>query len=189
MSKRITVAVSVGTDHHPFNRLMDWLQDWLSGRDDVDLLLQHGPAHQVSGAAVNAERLPKSQLLEWLDSADLVVLQGGPGGIIDALRLGHRPVVVPRLAAFGEVVDDHQVAFCRELNSRGLVAAAETREALHRLLEAPPFEREPGVDLTQSLAADGPETIAGQLAELPGRLDAGTVNRRLRQVIKPRRGA
>lgn len=171
---RVVVA-SVGTDHHPFHRLMDWLERWIADRPHIELLVQHGPAHPVVGAAQNRERLPQRDLLAWLDRADGVVLQGGPGGIIDALRLGHRPIVIPRLARHGEVVDDHQVAFCSLLDHRELVAAGSTYDDLAGLLDQPRHARQPGVDLTQRLASDGPRTIAQQLAERPRRLQRDVI--------------
>jgi UDP-N-acetylglucosamine transferase subunit ALG13 len=70
-----------------------------------------------------------------LARSDVVVTQGGPGGIMDARRAGRLPVVVPRLAAMGEVVDDHQVAFTQHLAGLGHICRVTTREEFDRALD------------------------------------------------------
>jgi UDP-N-acetylglucosamine transferase subunit ALG13 len=75
-------------------------------------------------------------LQRLLEEADVVIMQGGPMGIIEAQRLGKKPVVIPRLSRLGEVVDDHQVAFCRLLGDEGSIHLVESSEALHRVLDA-----------------------------------------------------
>jgi UDP-N-acetylglucosamine transferase subunit ALG13 len=128
-------VVTVGTDHHRFDRLMDWIDDWNRAHPGaVDWTVQHGssrPLTDVEGFALK----PHQDLLDDLQRADLVVTQGGPGGIMDSRACGVLPIVVPRLSHLGEVVDDHQVAFSRQLAATGLVALAESRTDLHALLD------------------------------------------------------
>lgn len=39
------VVVTVGGDHHPFNRLMSWIETWLLDEGDrVRCVVQHGSA-------------------------------------------------------------------------------------------------------------------------------------------------
>ena len=47
-----------------------------------------------------------------------------------ALRLGHAPIVVPRLHRFGEHVDDHQLDIARRLQERGLVRCVEPGDTI-----------------------------------------------------------
>ncbi|MFN8125473.1 MAG: hypothetical protein U0R64_03045 [Candidatus Nanopelagicales bacterium] len=128
------VVASMGTDHHRFTRLAGWLEDWLPRHPDVELRVQHGATRPVSGAR-NVERLTHQDLTRWLAQADAAVLQGGPGGIMDALSEGMRPIVVPRLKVFDEVVDDHQLDFCSRLADDGVVALADSQDILEDLLD------------------------------------------------------
>ncbi len=129
------IFVTVGTDHHPFTRLLDWIDDWAATRDDVDLVVQHGAA-PPSRYGTNHELLGSEDLAAQYAAADLVVSQVGPGTIADANRAGHRPVVVPRDPALGEVIDDHQVAFGDFMAARGRCVSVQTRAALIAELEA-----------------------------------------------------
>jgi UDP-N-acetylglucosamine transferase subunit ALG13 len=135
------VLVSVGTDHHRFDRLMDWVETWVArAPEGTSVVVQHGSSRAPAG--VDARVLvTQAELRTLMAEADVVVLQGGPGGIIDSLVSGRRPVAVPRLAALDEVVDDHQVAFCRHLARIGQIEIAEDAasllEALDRCLADP----------------------------------------------------
>jgi UDP-N-acetylglucosamine transferase subunit ALG13 len=53
------------------------------------------------------------------------------------LANGKRPVVVPRLARFGEAVDDHQLPFARRPAEAGAVTLVEDVAALPEALDAP----------------------------------------------------
>lgn len=123
------IFVTVGTDHHPFTRLIDWVDEWAAGRDDVELIVQHGTAHP-SRNGTNHELLGGEEIAAQYAAADLVISQVGPGTIADANRAGHRPIVVPRDPALGEVVDDHQVAFGDFMAARGRCVSVRTRDDL-----------------------------------------------------------
>lgn len=152
------VFVSVGTDHHPFDRLVMWIESWVPPKDvDVKVLVQYGfsrtPEHLPAQAFLEAEELRTA-----IRSADVVVTQGGPGGIMDARRAGIIPIVVARSASLGEVVDDHQIAFTRHLALLGEVVEAAGESELHRALDAGVLE--PNIYRTDRAPATGPETIA-----------------------------
>ena len=38
--------------------------------------------------------------------------------MIESLREGKIPIVVPRMKSYGEHINDHQIDFCRAVNSR-----------------------------------------------------------------------
>ncbi|MEU7613783.1 glycosyltransferase [Micromonospora sp. NPDC049204] len=131
---QLRLLVAVGTDKHPFDRLVDWLAQWhAQATDEVGLTVQHGHtrAPYLPGAV---PFLGHDALQQAMAEADLVVCHGGPATILEARRHGHLPIVVPRDPARGEHVDDHQLLFARRLGAAGLVALCETREALHGAL-------------------------------------------------------
>ncbi len=134
-ARRLTGVVTVGTDHHRFDRLMDWLERWNAGNPGaVRWIVQHGSSRPMSGADGFAMK-SRAELLELLRAADVVVTQGGPGGIMDSRECGTVPIVVPRLARLNEVVDDHQVAFVRQLARDGRLVAAQSEAELHAALD------------------------------------------------------
>jgi UDP-N-acetylglucosamine transferase subunit ALG13 len=128
-------VVTVGTDHHRFDRLMDWLERWDARHPGVvRWVAQYGYSRPMSGAEGFVIK-PRPELLEILREADVVVTQGGPGGIMDSRECGTVPIVVPRLGRLNEVVDDHQVAFAEQLARNGLLVLAQTEEQLFASLD------------------------------------------------------
>jgi UDP-N-acetylglucosamine transferase subunit ALG13 len=134
------VVVMVGTDHHPFDRLVDWVDEAARLRSDVRFVVQHGD----SVAPVVAEGrafLPHHEILDLLGEATAVVCHGGPGTIMDARGAGHVPVCVPRDPTLGEHVDGHQQRFAALVHEAGVViragTSAELGVALDRLLASP----------------------------------------------------
>ncbi len=121
------VVVTVGTDHHPFNRLINWTNDWLRAHPE-----QAARFFVQSGAVTVLPACPSSRLLDTesmtkvLDEADVIVCHGGPESIATAWERGLLPIVVPRLPQLGEHVDDHQVHFCRKMAELGRVWLAQT---------------------------------------------------------------
>lgn len=129
------IVVSLGTDHHPFPRLVEWLDQALEQLPEVSCLLQHGFT-RPSERAMNTHRMPRTELLEMYHSAQVVIVQGGPGSILDARLTGHIPLAVPRLAHLGEVVDDHQVAFTRHMVEDGEARLVEGPDELLTAIKA-----------------------------------------------------
>ena len=133
------VFLTVGTDHHPFDRLVRWVDMWAADRD-VRVVAQFGTA----AAPLNVDGAPmlrSDELGRLMARAAAVVCHGGPGTIAAARDAGVIPIVVPRRPDLGEHVDDHQMRFVARLADAGAVHApateAELRELLDRALEDP----------------------------------------------------
>ena len=135
-TSRVVVLAAVGTDKHPFDRLLHWLERWYAdAAGQVDMLVQYGRSRQpaIPGAV---PFLGHAELQSAMARAGLVVCHGGPATILEARRHGHRPLVVPRDPGRGEHVDNHQQLFARRLAADGMVELCETRDALDAALSA-----------------------------------------------------
>lgn len=128
------VFVTVGTDHHRFDRLVRWVDAWAARNPQVEVLVQRGTSTAPEHAR-STEMIGYDDLVATMAGASAVVAQGGPGGIMDARSVGLRPIVVPRRASLGEHVDDHQVRFTRWMADRDLVTLAESEDELAALLD------------------------------------------------------
>ncbi|MFZ0324155.1 MAG: glycosyltransferase [Actinomycetes bacterium] len=121
------VLVTVGTDHHSFDRLMDWVDRWADQNPDCPVVVQHGssrPPSRVEGRAF----FSNEELLAQMEAADVVVTHGGPATITETRRRRRVPVCVPRDPARDEHVDDHQQRFARFLDRQGLVRLVLSEE-------------------------------------------------------------
>lgn len=131
----LRIVVSLGTDHHRFDRLVDWLDEWVALQyGDAHYTLQHGHS-RASNLAENRMIVPREEVVDLMRAADVVITQAGPGSIFDAHEAGHRPIVVARRHAFDEVVDDHQVFFADLMEGLGDCVVARNRDTLFALLD------------------------------------------------------
>jgi len=101
------VVVTVGTmETYGFRRLVERLIEILPPGTEVTW--QVG-ATDVSGLHIDAKRtIPSDELHAAMLKADVVVGHAGTGVALTCCSLGIRPVLVPRTAAHGEHIDDHQ---------------------------------------------------------------------------------
>jgi UDP-N-acetylglucosamine transferase subunit ALG13 len=130
------VFATVGTDHHPFDRLVGWIDAWArSAEPGVECFVQRG----TSGAPATAASKPflsHDQVQELVSRAVAVVCHGGPASIMDSRRIGVKPIVVPRRHALNEHVDDHQLLFARRAADAGLIELIEKEDRLRAALDA-----------------------------------------------------
>lgn len=127
------VVLSVGTDHHPFQRLVDWVAQWSLDHPHTKVVIQRG---SVAGPPnmESHELIPHPELRELFRSATAVVSHGGPSTVMDARMAGKLPIVVPRNPDLGEHVDGHQLRFAEHLGRYGLARVAHTEEDLRAAL-------------------------------------------------------
>lgn len=120
------IVVTVGMNPYPFRRLFERLVEVVPR--DAEVLWQAGVT-DTSGLGVDAcSEIPSRQLAEACERADVVVAHAGTGSSLAALDAGRIPVLVARLAAHGEQVDDHQQLLVDDLVSRGLAVGATVEE-------------------------------------------------------------
>ncbi|GAB3731128.1 glycosyltransferase [Nocardiopsis nanhaiensis] len=157
------VVVSVGTDHHGFDRLVRWVDDYSRRHPDLRILVQHGHSSAPEKAS-GTPFMPSGDLSEAMHGASAVVTHGGPGTITQARSAGHLPIVVARDPELAEHVDEHQLLFVGRVEEAGRVRACSTSQRLHALLDqalASPdeFRVDPATD-------DGPKRAALRAGEL-----------------------
>lgn len=95
---------------------------------DAEILWQTGST-DLSGLDVpGQDRVGADELRRAIAAADLVIAHAGVGTALTVLDAGHCPVLVPRLSAHDEHIDDHQVIIARALDERGLAVSRDADE-------------------------------------------------------------
>lgn len=176
MSSTATVLALVGTDHHQFNRLIDWLDEAAVRNPDVRFVVQHG-ASRAPLVAHGRDYLPYDDVLRLVEEAAVVVCHGGPGTIMDARGVGHVPICVPRDPGLGEHVDGHQQRFAAVMNDEGMVvtctSAASFQVALAERLALGRTTRERSVDEATTAARHKVTIALDELVEQTERKRSG----------------
>jgi UDP-N-acetylglucosamine transferase subunit ALG13 len=135
-SGRTVIFVTVGTTHFPFDRLVEAIAALpLHGEE---LIVQRGASRVQVPRATVSDFLPFGDVEALVRRSRVVVSHAGVGSIMVALAGGKRPIVVPRLARFGEAVDDHQVGIASLLAAQLRVVLAKDVAELPSLLATHP---------------------------------------------------
>ncbi|CAN5166157.1 hypothetical protein BH24ACT12_BH24ACT12_28920 [soil metagenome] len=168
MSEQPLVLVTVGSDHHPFDRLVEWVDRWLAvcPVESVRCVIQYGTSRPPQRGE-GLDYLGHHELLELMARADVIVTQGGPMSIMEARRAGLVPIVVSRDAALGEHVDNHQQAFCSRLARGKLIRSPSDATDLGRLIDL-------ALEQPKEFATTGDETVRRRVDRSTQRL-AGLV--------------
>lgn len=127
------VVASVGTDHHPFDRLVGWVDTYARQHREIRVMVQRGTADPPRSAE-SEPTLPHGELRGLFAAATAVVCHAGPSTIMDARAAGRLPIVVPRDPARGEHVDDHQIRFADHLDRLGIARIATGEAHLGEVL-------------------------------------------------------
>lgn len=128
------ILVTVGTDFHPFQRLVSWADGFAAQHPEHEVFIQYGAARPP----VNGERarlLDHAQLQTEIARADAVVCHGGPATITDIRRSGLLPVCLARDPSSHEHIDGHQLRFVRRIADAGIVVAAPDVNSLDALVQ------------------------------------------------------
>lgn len=122
------IFVSLGTDHHPFNRLVDWLSEALErGIIDEQVVIQHGSTQVADPRMEKYEMVGFDQMMKYFDEADLVITHASSTAML-VCHHGKRPMVLAREAVHGEHIDDHQLEFVKATRGIYDFYIADTKE-------------------------------------------------------------
>jgi UDP-N-acetylglucosamine transferase subunit ALG13 len=121
------VVVTLGTmEHYSFRRLIERALRVIPSTAEV--LWQVG-CTDVTDLPIRAHvQIPAHQLEDAMRDADVVIAHAGTGSAIAALEAEKMPVLIPRLSARGENVDDHQMHLAEELSARGLAIVRDVEQ-------------------------------------------------------------
>ncbi len=120
------IFVSLGSQKFQFNRLLKAIDDLIAqGKLEDSVFAQVGysdyqPRHYEYQPFLDADAFNRA-----LGEAEVIITHAGTGVIINAVKKGKKVIVAPRLARYGEHVDDHQVQIAEMFSSLGFILACE----------------------------------------------------------------
>lgn len=133
----MSTLVTVGNAHQPFQRLLDAVAA-NAAQLPQPVIVQYGHGRFEAAGCDARAFIPMDEFERLIETAELVIQHAGGGGVLLAIRAGKVPVIMPRRAALGEIVDDHQVANAAALAQAGKAvvvhAAGDLLTAVERAL-------------------------------------------------------
>jgi UDP-N-acetylglucosamine transferase subunit ALG13 len=104
------------------------------GETTEDVVFQIGSSTYKPSVGRHIAFLSRQEFESSIAAARIVITHAGVGTILLCVQAGKVPFLVPRLAAFDEVIDDHQVEICEQLQPSGRVVYVRDLTRLPELL-------------------------------------------------------
>lgn len=147
----MSTFVTVGNAHQPFQRLLDAVSSFASQLPQP-VIVQFGHGRFSAPGCDARAFIEMNEFERLIREAQVVIQHAGVGGVLLAIRAGKVPVIMPRRAAFGECIDDHQLENAAVLARRNqavviedaseLLPAVEKALAMQRVRQAEAREPE-----------------------------------------------
>ena len=131
------IFITVGTQKFQFNRLLKEVDKLIEEQEICEeVFAQIGystykPKNYSFNEFINSE-----EYSDILNKADIVITHGGTGTIIKSINLRKKVIAVPRLKAFGEHVDNHQIQIISEFSDIGFLKKVDNIDKLSEALES-----------------------------------------------------
>lgn len=125
------IFITVGSQKFQFDRLLK----------EIDILIEKGIiTEEVFGQIGYSDYTPKNynykkflnrvEFMDLMKTCNKVITHGGSGAIIGAIKQNKKIIAVPRLAIYGEHVDDHQLEIVSEFEKNGLICSIKEIDEL-----------------------------------------------------------
>lgn len=124
------ILVTLGTQNQPFTRLLELIEN-----SDIkdEIIVQAGNTKFKSPKMKIFDYIPYEEMTELIKKADLIITHGGTGSILMPLKMGKKVIAVPRLAKYGEHVDDHQTQLTSIFEEEGYILEYKDGEDFNEL--------------------------------------------------------
>lgn len=125
------IFVTLGSQKFQFNRLLKMIDDLIEdGTITQPVFAQTGASDYIPKHYAFAPFLDRETFADHMSRCDTVITHGGTGAIIGAVKKGKKVIAVPRLAKYGEHVDDHQLQLIEQFCDLNLIRACNEVEQL-----------------------------------------------------------
>jgi len=125
------IFVTLGSQKFQFNRLLKKIDELIEAGIITDsVFAQIGASDYVPRHYEFQSFLDRETFSSYMSQCDTVITHGGTGAIIGAVKQGKKVIAVPRLAKFGEHVDDHQLQLIEQFRDLNLICACNDTESL-----------------------------------------------------------
>lgn len=130
------IFITLGSQKFQFDRLLKAVDQLIAeGGLQDKVFAQIGYSDYKPQHFEYQEFLDREAFAQKMGEADIVITHGGTGAIIGAVNKGKKVIAIPRLARYGEHVDDHQIQIIEQFRDMGILCPCMTCDDLPQALE------------------------------------------------------
>jgi UDP-N-acetylglucosamine transferase subunit ALG13 len=129
------IFVTLGSQKFQFDRLLKAVDELVAnGTITEQVFAQTGYSDYEPQNYSFKKFLDREEFAECEAKADIVITHGGTGAIIGAVKKRKKVIAVPRLAKYGEHVDDHQLQIIDQFKDLDLICECADVKQLEQAL-------------------------------------------------------
>lgn len=129
------IFVTLGSQKFQFNRLLKKMDSLVKdSKIKEEIFAQIGYSDYKPQNYKYKDFVDRDQFKDIMSKSDIVITHGGTGAIITAVKQEKKVIAMPRLAKYGEHVDDHQIQIVKEFEDSGIIKAVYDIEDLEKAL-------------------------------------------------------
>ena len=130
------IFITLGSQKFQFNRLLKAVDEQIAeGKIKDTVFAQIGASDYIPKHYDYKDFLDRDTFSSQMDLADIVITHGGTGAIIGAVKKGKKVIAVPRLAKYGEHVDDHQLQLVEQFTDLNLICECQNCDQIWQAVE------------------------------------------------------
>ena len=129
------IFVTVGSQKFQFNRLLKKIDELIEkGIIDEPVFAQIGTSDYKPVNYEYVDFISQDEFQKRIEEASLIITHAGTGVIINSIKIGKKVIAIPRLAKYGEHVDDHQVQLINEFGELNFIEAVYDISSLEQAI-------------------------------------------------------
>jgi UDP-N-acetylglucosamine transferase subunit ALG13 len=130
------IFITLGSQKFQFNRLLKAVDAQIeNGSIDDEVFAQTGYSDYEPKHYKYKQFLDRDEFSTVTQKSKIVITHGGTGAIIGAVKKGKKVIAVPRLAKYGEHVDDHQLQLVKQFDGMNLIETCYDLDELGKCLK------------------------------------------------------
>ena len=130
------IFVTLGSQKFQFNRLLMELDKLVEEKKiSNDIFAQIGYSDYKPKNYEFKEFLDREQFAEIMERCEIVITHGGTGASVGAVKREKKVIAVPRLAKFGEHVDEHQLQIIDQFTDMNFIVGVKETNEIYEALE------------------------------------------------------
>lgn len=125
------IFITTGSQKFQFNRLLKKVDELIADGTIKDkVFAQSGYSDYKPVNYEYKDFMSRDEFANKMGESTVVITHGGTGAIIGAVKKGKKVIAVPRLAKFGEHVDDHQLQLLTQFDEMNIICSCYDIEDL-----------------------------------------------------------
>jgi len=130
------ILITLGTQDKEFTRTLNIVQEQIDKKSIREkVVVQAGHTKYESNDMEIFDLIDREKFSELIEKCDILITHGGVGSIINGLKNGKKVIVAPRLAKYGEHLNDHQLQITDNFSKAGYIIPLYDGDDLGKILK------------------------------------------------------